>query len=183
MKIYTKTGDKGDTGLWGGTRVSKDAARIQAYGTVDECNALLGVVQTQHELRHLRDCLEVTQHMLFHVGSDLAAPMSVENVRRIHEKDVLVLEEWIDRFEADLPPLTQFILPGGHPSAATLHQARTVCRRAERWVVSLSHEAPEDFNSHTLTYLNRLSDLLFVAARWANLQHQVEDLAWEKQED
>lgn len=176
MKIYTRTGDTGQTGLFGGQRVAKDAVRVHAYGTVDECNAVLGLVRTA-ELHSELDALLVTvQNQLFVVGSDLATPGESAYIPRIGPDEIRFLEEAIDGMEAELEPLRQFILPGGVAAAAHLHLARTVCRRAERWVVSLAQE--EELNPHVLVYLNRLSDFLFVAARAANAQAGSPDIPW-----
>jgi len=178
MKIYTKTGDSGDTGLWGGQRVSKDAARIQSYGTVDECNAVLGLARATLSVPQLDTLLAEVQNQLFVVGSDLASDLNVKQVPRIAAADVAYLETQIDTLETELPPLTQFILPGGSQGAAYLHLARTICRRAERWVVTLQQS--EAINSLVLIYLNRLSDLLFVAARFANHSSGQADVPWQK---
>ncbi|MCE2849736.1 MAG: cob(I)yrinic acid a,c-diamide adenosyltransferase [Chloroflexaceae bacterium] len=158
MKIYTKTGDEGETGLWGGLRVSKDTIRVHAYGTVDECNAAIGVARTAHMPARIDALLETVQNQLFVVGADLATPGEAANIPRVHNDDVTVLEHAIDELESQLPALTQFILPGGHPAAAHLHLARTICRRAERYVVSLARE--EACNAVIGIYLNRLSDFL-----------------------
>jgi cob(I)alamin adenosyltransferase len=176
MKIYTKTGDAGETGLFGGQRVTKDALRVQAYGTVDECNATLGVARTATSDAELDELLGAIQNQLFTVGADLATPGGSPNIPRIGDDEVAFLEAAIDRLEAGLAPLKQFILPGGSPAAAQLHVARTVCRRAERWVVSLARE--EVVNLQLLAYLNRLSDLLFVLARAANARAGVDDVPW-----
>jgi cob(I)alamin adenosyltransferase len=176
MKIYTKTGDKGDTGLYGGDRIGKDSARINAYGTVDECNALIGIVRTFDIDRELDEMLDHIQHQLFIVGSDLATPGERSAVIRIDRDEVKRLEKWIDRWQESLPPLKQFVLPGGCRESAFLHQARTVCRRAERWAVSLLRDEPAA--AQAAIYLNRLSDFLFVAARTANRQVGVPDRIW-----
>jgi len=176
MKIYTKTGDAGETGLFGGQRVAKDALRVQAYGSADECNAVLGVARAMGldpELDHL---LAQVQNQLFVVGADLATPGENPNIPRVSEADVTFLEGWIDQLEGELAPLRQFILPGGAPAAAYLHLARTVCRRAERGVVSLAQAEP--VNAQVLAYLNRLSDLLFVVARVANARAGAADVPW-----
>lgn len=178
MKIYTKTGDKGETGLWGGSRTSKDSPRINAYGTVDECNAVLGLARSAGVDQSLDDKLAHVQNRLFVVGSDLATPGSVEPaIPRIAEADVQQLEKWIDEMEAELTPLKQFIVPGGSQAAAFLHLARTVCRRAERWAVLLSRE--ESISQPAVVFLNRLSDFLFVAARTANRLAGIADIPWE----
>ena len=178
MKIYTKTGDQGSTGLWGGRRVSKDDLRIQAYGTVDERNAVLGLARTSGPDTELDGMLAAIQNQLFVLGSDLAAELDNDKVPRIDAGLIAWLEDRIDALESGLAALTQFILPGGSSLAAQLHLARTVCRRAERWAVSLQQQEP--VNAQALIYLNRLSDLLFVAARAANQRAGVADIPWEK---
>lgn len=180
MKIYTKTGDDGTTGLFGGERVTKDAVRIDAYGTVDELNGVIGIVRSNSNDKKLDSYLHEIQNDLFKLGADLATPMNVTNdhIVRIHSKDSAKLEKWIDELDAELPALTNFILPGGHHSAAYLHLARNVCRRAERLTVSLSRKEP--VGSEVLVYLNRLSDFLFVLARWVNLRQGIAEIKWEK---
>lgn len=182
MKIYTRTGDQGHTGLWGGKRISKDTVRIQTYGTVDECNAVIGLAcallsDSPADMR-LQELLSQVQNELFVVGSDLASELSLESPTRVKQESVALLETWIDSLETELPALTQFILPGGHPVAAHLHLARTVCRRAERLVVRLQHQ--EEINEAVMFYLNRLSDFLFVAARYANHVNAIPDVPWQK---
>jgi len=179
MKIYTRTGDAGTTALYGGERVSKDARRVEAYGTVDEANALLGVARAQlGELGGFDALLAGLQSALFDVGADLATPESRyrSNIVPLAPADVAGLEREIDRLEAELPALRAFILPGGHPAAASLHHARTVVRRAERRVVELLHH--EEANPLVAVYLNRLSDLLFVLARAVNAAAGVRDPEW-----
>jgi cob(I)alamin adenosyltransferase len=158
-KIYTRTGDKGTTGLGDGSRVDKDSLRVEAYGTVDETNSAIGLVLSAELPGDVRDCLTRTQHELFDLGGELCMP----GVTLIPESYVDGLEQDLDRFNEDLPPLKDFILPGGSEAAARCHVARTVARRAERRVVSLAHN--EAVNEATIRYLNRLSDLLFVLAR------------------
>jgi len=163
-KIYTRTGDDGTTGLGDGSRVAKDSARVGAYGTVDELNSTLGVVLAQVDLEKnvpesLRETLTQVQHDLFDLGGELCIPGMV----MIHEADVTRLETTLDAFNADLPALKDFILPGGGMAAAACHVSRTVCRRAEREVVALSRS--EVVRPEAIRYLNRLSDLLFVLAR------------------
>lgn len=175
MKIYTKTGDDGETGLWGGQRVPKDSLRVHAYGTVDECNAMIGVARLANDTT-LDALLAQVQNQLFVVGADLATPGEAANIPRIGATEVAFLEATIDQLENELAPLRQFILPGGSAAAAHLHLARTTCRRAERWAVSLAHQ--EAINPQVLVYLNRLSDFLFVAARSANQHADVEDVPW-----
>jgi cob(I)alamin adenosyltransferase len=176
MKIYTRTGDDGTTGLWGGIRVPKDALRVQAYGTVDECNAAIGVARAAGLDPALDQLLAEIQDTLFIVGSDLATPGEAATIPRVSAEQAAQLEEAIDELEASLEPLRQFILPGGSPGAAHLHLARTICRRAERWVISLVRE--EEINPQVPIYLNRLSDLLFVAARAANSRAGIPDVPW-----
>ncbi|MGE3726227.1 MAG: cob(I)yrinic acid a,c-diamide adenosyltransferase [Candidatus Sericytochromatia bacterium] len=177
MKIYTRTGDQGQTGLWGGKRVSKHDLRIQAYGTVDECNSLLGLAQTVCP-DELKAPLTSLQNTLFVLGADLASPEDSAAVPRIQASDVTQLENWIDEWETHLPPLTAFILPGGSPTAAWLHLTRTVSRRAERMTVALSEAQP--INPQAIIWLNRLSDLLFVMARYANFLAGQADIPWQK---
>jgi cob(I)alamin adenosyltransferase len=189
MKIYTRTGDGGTTALYGGERVPKDALRVEAYGTVDEANALLGLARAQLGRSPLGGdddvdaLLESLQCTLFEVGADLATPCDSKyraNLVPIVPEDAEGLERHIDRLEAELPPLRAFILPGGHPAAASLHLARTVVRRAERRVARLAHE--EAVNPHVGVYLNRLSDLLFVLARFVNVRSQTPDTPWRARE-
>ncbi|HTQ38755.1 MAG TPA: cob(I)yrinic acid a,c-diamide adenosyltransferase [Pirellulales bacterium] len=187
MKIYTKTGDAGDTGLFAGPRVRKDDLRIEAYGTVDELNAVLGLVRShatvgQAKLPAKIDAqLARIQHALFDLGAELATPdPKARGTSFVTPQEIGVLEQAIDGFEAQLPPLKTFILPGGTPGAAWLHLARTVCRRAERQVVTLAQREAGNFSPHVLVYLNRLSDLLFVMARAVNQLAGHPDVPWEK---
>jgi len=158
-KIYTKTGDDGTTGLGDGTRVAKDSARVAAYGTVDELNSAIGIVLAQEIPAPIREALTQIQHDLFDLGGELCIP----GMAMVHEADVERLEQTLDGFNADLPALKDFILPGGGMAAACCHVARTVCRRAEREVVTLSRSEP--VRPEAVRYLNRLSDLLFVLSR------------------
>jgi cob(I)alamin adenosyltransferase len=179
-KVYTRTGDDGSTGLGGGQRVPKDEARIVAYGTVDELNSQLGVALAGGLEPVLAAIVGRIQNELFHLGSDLSILEEDKRriaVPRIEERHVQALERDIDRLQEDLAPLENFILPGGAPGAANLHVARTVCRRAERELVSLRRA--EAVGEHALAYLNRLSDLLFVAARWENRKKGVTDVLWD----
>jgi cob(I)alamin adenosyltransferase len=178
MKIYTRTGDRGDTSLFGGQRVPKDALRIEAYGTVDELNSILGIVRAENQEPQIDRILNQVQRQLFDLGADLATPRSShqKGIKRIEPHDTRPLEKTIDTLEAHLKPLKNFILPGGSPVAARLHFARTVCRRAERAVVRLSRN--EDIGDAITVYLNRLSDLLFVLARHANHAAKVPETKW-----
>jgi cob(I)alamin adenosyltransferase len=177
MKIYTRTGDKGDTSLFGGQRVPKDALRIDAYGTVDELNSLLGVVRADSTDPQIDRILARVQNELFVLGADLATPRSArKKIARVDLSDARPLEKFIDNLEKRLTPLRAFILPGGSLVAAQLHFARTVCRRAERFVVRLSRN--EDIGEGITVYLNRLSDLLFVLARYANHAAGVAETRW-----
>lgn len=186
MQVYTGTGDTGQTGLYGGQRVDKDDIRVEAYGTVDEVNALLGVAALRIADGEIRAIVLSLQNELFEVGADLATPLEREEtagrgiVPRIQESQVMALERLIDRLDADLSPLRQFILPGGSEGAAMLHQARTVVRRAERRTVSLVRAAPDNVNITVLRYLNRLADLLFVMARTENHRAGVDDIPWSR---
>lgn len=178
MSIVTKTGDKGQTGLFGGKRIAKNAVRIHAYGTVDELNAVLGVILAEEDLHEdLRTQLLETQRLLFRVGGDLATPHFTlgatrgrpnleTKFTRVESDHILQLEHWINDLEGNLPVLKRFILPSGSRLGSLLHFARTVCRRAERWVVDLGSQ--EQVNPNVQIYLNRLSDYLFLAARKAN---------------
>ena len=180
-KIYTRTGDTGSTGLVDGSRLPKDDVRVRAYGDVDETNSVIGLVRLHLENKRLDIMLARIQNDLFDLGADLATPLpkkgSADNeyALRMVAEQAIRLEAELDMLNADLAPLTSFVLPGGNPPAAYLHQARTVCRRAERICVALSHK--QAINPHALTYLNRLSDFLFVAARWCNNQGKA-DVIW-----
>jgi cob(I)alamin adenosyltransferase len=179
VKIYTKTGDDGTTGLLGRGRVAKDDLRVAAYGTVDELNALLGVANAQGLDAAALPIVARLQNELFVLGSALADPAPDGPFHNaINQTHVECLEQTIDALEAALEPLVQFILPGGVPAAAHLHLARTVCRRAERLVVELSHKPGESVAGSVLVYLNRLSDLLFVLARAVNNRASKGDVIW-----
>lgn len=171
-KIYTRTGDKGTTGLGDGSRVDKDSLRVETFGTVDELNSLVGLVLASDLDDKVRACLTRTQHELFDLGGELCMP----GYTLIPETCVTQLETDLDGFNEDLPPLKDFILPGGSESAARCHLARTVCRRAERLLVSLAKN--EDINEISLRYLNRLSDLLFVIARVLARAHGGSEVLW-----
>ncbi len=178
MRIYTRTGDDGTTGLLGPGRVLKNAARVEACGAVDELNAALGVVRTLDPDGWLAAELATIQSRLFHVGAELAAltPDVPAQRDRIGDEDVAALERWIDRLDAELAPLTSFVLPGGSALAAQLHVTRAVCRRAERRTVSLLQAEPVELR--LVRYLNRLGDLLFVMARWCNRRAGVPETEW-----
>jgi cob(I)alamin adenosyltransferase len=176
-KIYTRTGDAGTTALGSGDRVAKSHLRIHAYGTVDETNACLGLVRihtASQEFAELDAMLARIQNDLFDLGADLCVPQSPDaepgTGLRIEQSQVERLEREIDRLNGDLEPLRSFVLPGGHPAAAALHLARTICRRAERLMVELAEADPSGVSAPAMRYVNRLSDYLFVAARWANAQ-------------
>lgn len=171
-KIYTRTGDKGTTGLGDGSRVAKDSLRVETFGTVDELNSVIGLVLTAEPEEAVRSCLTRTQHELFDLGGELCIP----GCTLIPGEFVDQLEADLDRFNADLPPLKDFILPGGTESAARCHLARAVCRRAERLLVSLAKI--EDTNEISLRYLNRLSDLLFVIARVLARANSGSEVTW-----
>lgn len=182
MKIYTKTGDKGKTSLYGGLRVEKYSQRISAIGDVDELNALIGIVVNKVELinnKNVKDILIRVQNELFELGSDLASPYSLTSklkIIRIDDLKINQLEKDIDMLQNDLEAIKNFILPGGSEIGALLHYARTVCRRAERSVVYLN--SIEKINPDSLIYLNRLSDLIFVLARYANKTSGVSETPW-----
>ena len=179
-RIYTKTGDQGETALGDGTRVPKNHPRVAAYGTVDELNSVLGVLLAQIPALPEAGLIRGIQNDLFDVGADLCLPQSASRPSkpplRVRPEQAERLEKAIDRLNANLAPLTSFVLPGGQPAAAWCHLARTICRRAERAVVALSQAEP--INPQTVIYLNRLSDLLFVLARVSNAGGQ-EDVLWQ----
>lgn len=178
MKIYTKTGDDGSTGLFGGGRLPKSAPRIAAYGDVDELNAVIGVAAAGAPEGILKSALGEVQIHLFTVGAQLASPKSDPKIERMTASQVESLERQIDAITPTLAPLKNFILPGGTLTSAHLHLARTVCRRAERSVVALMQASGEHVDRWLLIYLNRLSDYLFVMARLANQVDGVEDIPW-----
>ncbi|MDD9932930.1 MAG: cob(I)yrinic acid a,c-diamide adenosyltransferase [Myxococcales bacterium] len=179
MKIYTKTGDRGQTGLFGGARVSKASARVAAYGDVDELNSVLGAARAADLPARLDDEIHRIQSELFALGAELARVPGKDvdlGVDLIADGHIAALESTIDELEQGLPPLKTFILPGGSPGASTLHVARTVCRRAERGVIQLADAEP--VREELVRYLNRLSDLIFVMARSANASAGVGDVPW-----
>ncbi len=181
MKIYTKFGDSGETALYGGTRLGKDEPRIEAIGSVDELNAYMGYAQTLVEDADLSELMARVQNHLFDVGADLATPATHAKAAefRISPDFTTEMETAIDTLSAELPPLTNFILPGGCTAGATLHIARVVCRRSERCVVRLARE--EEINPEIIRSLNRLSDLLFVLARTVNFRANTSEPIWESQ--
>jgi cob(I)alamin adenosyltransferase len=187
-RVYTRTGDKGETALVGGRRVPKDSPRIEAYGTIDELNAVIGLARafnaeqrsrgTAH--RRLDEVLRRIQNELFDLGSELATPADAayEGMFRVSQQEVTALERLMDECQKDLPPLRSFVLPGGGRVGGFLHQARTVCRRAERHVLALSRVEP--VGEWALAYVNRLSDLLFVLSRWAGKHLGETEYLWER---
>jgi cob(I)alamin adenosyltransferase len=185
MKIYTKTGDQGVTALFGGTRVPKDHARIESYGTVDELNSYIGLIRDQNIDSHYKIILEEIQDRLFTLGAILATPPEKEVLKNgelrlkklgIIEPDIAFLEKEIDSMEESLPPMTHFILPGGHSTVSHCHIARCICRRAERLTVHLSHNEPVP--PIAIQYLNRLSDYLFVLARKLSKDLNAQEIQW-----
>lgn len=180
MKIYTKTGDKGETGLFGGERVSKDSLRISAYGTVDELNSSIGLAISEVKDEGVKKNLIKIQNQLFMVGSDLATPEDEKtkklNILRTPASFYTDLEQMIDEYDAQLEELRNFILPGGSKSAAMLHVCRTICRRAEREVVALKNSVT--IGENIIIFLNRLSDLLFVLSRFENKVSNHPDTIW-----
>lgn len=187
-RVYTRTGDKGETALVGGKRVPKDSLRIEAYGTIDELNSIVGLARVFNEERleegethrHLDEVLRKIQDELFDLGSELATPpeLSYEGMVRLGEKEVKRLEEIIDECQKELRPLRSFVLPGGGRIGAHLHQCRTVCRRAERIIVRLARV--EAVSEWVVKYVNRLSDLFFVLARWAGKRLGEKEYLWEQ---
>ena len=185
MKVYTKTGDTGTTALFGGTRVSKHHIRIESYGTVDELNSHIGLIRDQEINSHYKDVLIEIQDRLFTVGAILATPPEKETLKSgekrlqnlgIKESDIEFLEQEIDKMGESLPPMTHFVLPGGHTTVSYCHIARCVCRRAERLAVHLNDIEPTD--ELVIKYLNRLSDYLFVLARKLSLDLRAEEVQW-----
>jgi len=177
-KIYTRTGDQGDTGLGDGSRISKDHVRVTAIGSIDELNSFIGLsieeIKEHSELSSIYEFLSRSQHRIFDLGGEISIP----GYQIINENHVSEIETALDFLNADLAPLENFILPGGHKLIAVLHLCRSVCRRAERDLVTLKRE--ESINEASLKYLNRLSDYLFVAARYAARELQIDEVLWEK---
>jgi cob(I)alamin adenosyltransferase len=183
MKIYTKTGDKGDTSLFGGQRVTKNNLRVESYGTVDELNAILGVcaatISNNNALSEVYNCIIKIQNELFILGSEIACVPGKESklkIKLIDSQNILEMEGVIDEIDKKLEPLNNFILPGGSVESANLHVARTVCRRLERSLLSI------DIKEEILTYVNRLSDYIFVLARYVNFLMNFEDVQWNPRE-
>ncbi len=180
MKIYTKTGDKGETGLFGGERVSKDSLRLNAYGTLDELNAFIGLAISEVKSDEISNVLIDLQNKLFVVGSDLAAPETEKNKKlkifRTPTEYIIETEHNIDRFEAQLSELKNFILPGGSKGAALLHICRTISRRAEREIVALKNTVT--IGDNILIFINRISDLFFVLSRFENKYSNIPDTKW-----
>ncbi len=176
-RIYTRTGDKGDTGLFGGVRIPKDALRVEAYGNIDELNSVLGLARAFLKDKELDALLGELQKDLFVAGADLAsANEGGREVPRIGKEKIVEMEKMMDKFEEELPPLKAFILPGGGQAGSILHFARTVARRAERRIVTLSKA--EKINDQMIPYINRLSDLLFVVARVASRREGKSEVEW-----
>jgi cob(I)alamin adenosyltransferase len=185
MKIYTKTGDLGETSLFGGERVKKYNSRLEAYGTIDELNSYIGLISVQNIPANLKDELIQIQNLLFTIGAMLATPPSKEKLKngtdrlqieKLSEKDVITLEDSMDHMNEMLPEMTHFILPGGNTTVSFCHIARTVCRRAERMIVKLADEEP--VLPLIITYMNRLSDYLFVLARKLTFSLNAEEIKW-----
>lgn len=182
MKIYTKRGDDGTTGLYGGKRVSKNSIRVQSYGEIDELNSYIGLLRSYGSLKNIDEQLKIIQNLLFTIGAELATPsdkMYSPNGKSkisclLSEEKIILLEQWIDEISKTLPPLKQFILPAGNVSSSTAHVARTVCRRSERTIVTLGEI--EDIRPIIQKFINRLSDYLFVLARYfAHLSNEIEE--------
>ncbi len=186
-KIYTRTGDKGDTSLFSGQRVPKNDPFIEALGSVDDCNSAIGVVISllpdETKFNSIKDQLTIIQHALFDLGAAVATPRTraanekIEKTR-FDEEEISLLEQWIDEMDAALPKLSTFILPGGHPAGAMLHLARSLCRRAERQVIPLNHHA--DVSDKVICYLNRLSDYLFITSRMLNYIAGNPEINWKQ---
>jgi len=186
LKVYTKTGDKGTTGLADGTRIQKDDLRIECYGTIDELNSILGICRQnldeipKKEKNVLDSWIFAIQNDLFNIGSDLATPLASrwENMIILSDKDTVQLEKMIDYCQNMLEPLHEFVVPGGTKLNSYFHLARTICRRAERLIVSLSFE--KEINPNILPFINRLSDLFFVLSRWAQKLAKLKEVTWSK---
>lgn len=184
MKIYTRTGDDGTTGLIGGSRVKKHNIRLESYGTIDELNSYIGVIRSMQTDQHADQILEVIQNKLFVIGANLATDESISLVKKqlpCKKADIELLEKEMDRMNNDLPELRNFILPGGSQAASFCHVARTVCRRAERKIVELAENAEVDAN--LIKFVNRLSDYLFVLSRKINLDQKTPEILWSPEVD
>ena len=179
MGIYTKTGDKGNTSLFGGSRISKSSLIIEALGSVDELNAFLGIIVNNLKNSEKTHLLINIQNDLFSLGANIANPNVTETSKNILDKEITHLEELIDEYDKDLNKLTNFILPGGAQTAAKFHFARTICRRAERNVVKLN-KTSKNKNNANIMYLNRLSDLLFILARHENYKEKIKETIWKQ---
>ena len=180
LKIYTKTGDKGKTSLIGGTKVPKNHLRIEAYGTVDELNSFIGLLNDSVHLDGVNELLKEIQDRLFTIGSTLATDPEKKvsmKIPALEERDIVLLEKKIDEMNDELPPMKSFILPGGHPTVSITHICRSVCRRTERCCVSLS-ETSKAMDPLVIKYLNRLSDYFFVLARWLSHELKAEEIIW-----
>ncbi len=178
FRIYTKTGDKGETGLFGGKRLPKDDLRIEAYGTIDELNATVGALADEVRSIDIRTNLRQIQNDLFVIGSHLATvPGKILTLPPLPEDQIKVMETLMDEWDETLPPLKNFILPGGHPTVSKAHMARCICRRSERRVISLAHR--EDISPIIVIYLNRLSDFFFMLGRKLAQDLQIEEIIWE----
>ncbi len=185
-KIYTKQGDTGHTTLFDGTRVPKNDLRMHMLGELDELNSLIGVANSSCRHQVLRMILTTLQHHLFDLGAEIATPKespAAKNVRTVSDKHVALLEMYIDKFSEQLPMLKGFILPGGSATAAHLHLARAVCRRAERTLTHIRHQSPAGYSPIIMQYLNRLSDLLFTLARAANQLDEIPDVPWQPESE
>ena len=184
MKIYTRTGDDGTTGLIGGTRVKKHNIRLESYGTIDELNSYMGMIRAMQTDKKTDQVIEGIQNKLFVIGANLATEESIEIVKKqlpCKKSDVELLEKEMDRMNLELPDLRNFILPGGAQVAAVCHVARTVCRRAERRIVELAES--QEVDAQLIKYINRLSDYLFVLSRYLNLQQNSPEILWEPELD
>lgn len=182
MKIYTKTGDKGQTGLIGGSRVSKNNPRLEAYGTIDELNSFIGILNTHQLPEQTTDFLQSIQHHLFVIGSNLATDQqrtTLKSASIVEEQDIVELENEIDRMEATLPKLTNFILPGGAAGGAFAHVCRTITRRAERRILDLI-QTDIEIDPLILKYINRLSDYFFTLSRYITVNEGYEEILWKK---
>ncbi len=179
MKVYTKTGDKGMTSLIGGARVAKNDVRLETYGTIDELNSYIGLLRSYISEEDIRDVIVDIQNQLFNVGSYLATDTTISEMRsniKLEEVKIELLEDEMDKLEQALPPLTGFVLPGGHPATGFCHIARTVCRRAERRIIGMSDQY--EIDNWIIRYLNRLSDFLFVLSRHLSNYYNIDEIHW-----